>query len=75
MTKSEFIDELKEAIEVDDLTEDQKLADLEEFDSLAVMGIVAMVFTHFNKKLSGTDIQKAATVKDLMELVGTENFK
>lgn len=74
MTKAEFLDELKNIFEVEELTADQKLADLEEFDSLAVMSIVAMTFSKFKVKLSGANIKKVINANDLIDLIGREKF-
>ena len=74
MTKQEFIEELKEIMEIDELAADQKLADLEEFDSLAIMSIIAMTFSKFKVKLAGTAIKNSQTVMDLMILIGMKKF-
>ncbi len=48
MTKQEFIGELKEILEAENLTED--------------------------RKLSGVEIQRVGTVRDLIGLIGNEKF-
>ena len=75
MKKSEFMDELKEIFEVDTLSESQKLSELKEFDSLAIMSIAALVRTHFNVSISGRAVKDAGTVGDLMDMIGSEKFE
>jgi len=74
MTKQEFMDELKEILEVDELDESQKLSEIDEFDSLAVMSITALAFSKCNKKVSGDKVKAAATACDLMALLGIEEL-
>ena len=79
MKKKEFIDELKEALEIEN--EDQKISletnlkDLEEYDSLSVLSIIAMIDKNFAKQIPSLDFIKITTVKTLMELIGEEYFE
>jgi len=74
MTKPEFINELKDILEVDELEETQNLSEMDEFDSLAVMSITALAFSKCGKKISGVDVKAAVTIRDLIALIGTENL-
>ena len=76
MRKSEFIDQLKEALELEDmeLTAGTSLRDLEEFDSLAAMYLIAMVDESFGKELSADEIRSITTVSSLIDIIGEENF-
>lgn len=76
MRKSEFIDQLKEALELEDreLTAETNLKDLEEFDSLAAMYLIAMVDESFGKELSADEIRSITTVSSLIDIIGEENF-
>ena len=75
MKKSEFMDELKEIFETDALSESQKLSELIEFDSLAIMSIAALVRAQFDINISGRTIKEAGTVGDLMDMIGSEKFE
>jgi len=77
MTIDEFIEELKETLELENvkLNEDTNLKDLEEYDSLSVLSIIAMIDEKFGKKLSGQDFQLITTVKSMMELIGKDCFE
>lgn len=72
-----FIEILKENLEIDsvELTEQTKLSSLEEYDSLAVMSIIALSDEHFSKRLSANQFSSITTVRSLMELIGMEHFK
>ncbi|MBN2104166.1 acyl carrier protein [bacterium] len=75
MQKSEFYDILMETLEiesVDSLNESTVLTDLEEYDSLAVLSLIAMIDEHFGKRIPGTEFQKITTVKSLMDLIGVD---
>lgn len=76
--KEEFLNNLKEALEVEDdetLTVDTNLKDLEEYDSLSVLVIVAMVDKKFKKQISSSDFKKVTTVNSLISLIGEEYFE
>lgn len=72
MTRLEFLEELKKVLDSSGTTlfEETNLDDLEEYDSLAVISIIAMVHEKTGKRLQGIDFQKVTTVKSLMDLVG-----
>lgn len=71
MNKQEFIAQIEEIIEVEpgELTGTEKLADLEDWDSLAVMGFIAMVDTNMDVTLEAEKINACVTVNDLVVLV------
>lgn len=78
MEKSEFIEKLKETLEIDsseEITEETDLRDLAEYDSLGVLTIIAMVDENFGKQLSSSDFEKVTTVGSLMKLIGEENLE
>jgi len=79
MKKKEFIDELKDALEIEDedleITLETNLKDLEEYDSLSVLSIIAMIDKNFGKQISSADFAKVTTVSSLMDLIGKEYFE
>ena len=79
MKKKEFIDELKDALEIEDkdrkITIKTNLKDLEEYDSLSVLSIIAMIDKNFGKQIPSSDFSKITTVSSLMELIGKEYFE
>lgn len=71
MKKSEFlllVDELIEA-EPGTLKETDVLKDLEDWDSVAVMGYIALVDEQFEFTLSPKRLAECQTVDDLIKLV------
>ena len=79
MKKEEFIEELKDALEIEDedkkITLETNLKDLEEYDSLSVLSIIAMIDKNFGKQIPSADFTKVTTVNTLMDLIGKEYFK
>ena len=78
MKKEDFIYKLKELMEVEDdnnLNENTDLRSLEEYDSLAVMGMIALIDEDFGKKIPGSDFMKVTSIKSLIELIGEDNFE
>ena len=79
MKKKEFVDELKDALEIED--EDKGIAletDLryvEEYDSLSVLAIIAVIDKNFGKQIPSSDFIKITTIKSLMDLIGKEYFE
>ena len=73
-----FIDELKEALEIEDedkeITLETDLRYIEEYDSLSVLAIIAMIDKNFGKQIPSSDFAKVTTVKSLMDLIGKEYF-
>ena len=76
MKTNEFLERLAEVLELEDivLKKETNLKDLEEYDSLSVLSIIAMIDENFSKKISGQKFQSITTVKSLMEFIGMESF-
>lgn len=71
MTKAEFLEKLQDIFERDDeITEDMVLEDMDEWDSLSAMAIMAF----FNKSLSITllpaEVREMKTVAELVKKAG-----
>ena len=79
MKTDDFINELKEALEIEDedqeITLETNLKELEEYDSLSVLSIIAMIDKYFGKQIPSLDFIKITTIKSLMGLIGKEYFK
>jgi len=79
MKKEEFIKELKDALEIEDedkeITLETDLRYIDEYDSLSVLAIIAMIDKNFNKQISSLEFTKITTVKSLMDLIGEEYFE
>lgn len=78
MNKDEFLNEFKKVLEIDsnqEITENIVLNDLEEYDSLAVLGIISMVDENFGKKITAVDFKNFSTINDLINFIGQDKFK
>jgi acyl carrier protein len=75
--KDIFFEELLECMDIDpvDISETTVFSELEDFDSMAIMSIVAYVDEKFEKTMAAEELKKVKTVKDLMELIGMEHFE
>jgi len=69
MTKKEKLNTLEELllIEQDTLDESTELKDLEEWDSMAVVALIAMFDSLFGKEIKSEEIKKFKTVKDIID--------
>lgn len=66
MTKEEFLAELQDVLQRDDpVSWDMPLEDIEEWDSLAVMGTAAFLHHHFSVRLTLDDFRSLHTVADI----------
>jgi len=78
MNTTDFFKELKEALEIEDvvLSEQTNLKNIDDFDydSLAVMTLVAFIHEKFGKQFNAIQLNHISTVRSLMELIGLENF-
>ena len=71
MIEKEKLALLEEMLELDEgrLTPQTKLADLEEWDSIAVISFIALVDDHFDKIIKGSQIKKFQTVSDALAVM------
>ena len=61
----------REELELDDLvlSDETTADDVEEWDSLSILSIIATLSEKYNISLSSEDIKKVRTVSDLVELI------
>ena len=75
MDAQAFITNFKEQFDFFDedtpLTADTEFKELDDWDSLVALSVIAMADEHYNVKISGDDIRNSKTVGDLMQLVET----
>lgn len=75
MTIKDFLVELADLIEIEDeLSLDTNLKDYEEFDSMAIMSLVAFVHKNFGKQYNARQLNQIDTVESLVELIGKDSF-
>lgn len=71
VTKAQFLKLLDELMELDTgtLKGDELLTNLPRWDSLALIGFIALLDEHFGVSVPATKINECKTVADLMALV------
>jgi acyl carrier protein len=76
MKTADFIEKLKESLEVEDstITVDTELKNIEGYDSLSILSLIALIDEHFNKSLSASQFKSLTTVKSLIDMIGKEHF-
>ncbi len=74
MTKKDFLLLLDELLEVDPgtLKGDEPLTQFSRWDSLAVIGFIALLDQHFGISVQGASIVECKTVADLTSLVANK---
>lgn len=72
MTRAEFLHALEEQLEIaaGSLREDQALADVDAWDSMASVLFIALADERVGVHVGGNEIAKARTVRDLLALLG-----
>ena len=66
--KLELIAEILDA-EAEELTPETKLAELENWDSVAALSFIAMMDEEFGKEIKGAEIKKFVTVQDALNVM------
>ena len=76
MDIKDFMKKFAEAIEMDSaegLKEDTKFRDLEEWNSLAVLSVIAMLDEEYDIQIENVDFKKLETIGDIAQFI--ENRK
>ena len=71
MNRAEFLNEIEEILELDanTLSGPESLNDIEEWDSLAFLSVIAMADEQFDVVIQGDKLEQIETVDDLVALV------
>ncbi|BAP29251.1 uncharacterized protein CHSO_0214 [Chryseobacterium sp. StRB126] len=76
MKISVFLEKLQEELEEKQtLNQETKLKDLENYDSISLLSVIAFVDENFNQQLDPDQFKNMETVSDLMSIIGLENFE
>lgn len=71
MTKAEMVESLKDVLQVEDeLSCETRLDELDEWDSLSMMAVVAFMDRNFGMKLGIRDLREFETVGDIVAKAG-----
>lgn len=66
---NEFIAKIAEILEVDPVTEFDVLGDFQEWDSLSVLSVIAMLDSDYGVNLNAVDLKEKITVGELWQIV------
>ena len=71
MTDEEKIQLIAETMDLDvgEITPETKLADLDSWDSVALLSFIAMIDEKFNKAIKGAEIRSFVTIQDAMDVM------
>jgi len=76
MKVSVFLEKLQEELGEDEaLTIETNLEQLESYDSISLLSVIAFVDENFDKKIDTKHFKDVETVSDLMDVIGRENFE
>ena len=70
MNIQDFIEKFAEAVEVDsaeDLNENTKFRELDEWSSLAVLSVIAMLDEEYDTQIENADFKKLQTISDIVQ--------
>jgi len=75
MKKQDLIEEIKNVMQREkNLTLEMELKDIEEWDSLTVVGIAALYDKFMGIKIEINDINKCKTISDIVKLAGDKVY-
>ena len=69
MNKEEFLDLIAETLDVEYIEESMLLDEIDEYDSIAILGLMSM-YDDIGVKVKPSDFENLKTVKDLIKLAG-----
>lgn len=71
-----FLRDVEEELEIESvvLEKGTVLKDLEDWDSIAILTMIAYIDSNFGKRFKSSEFQKLATIEDLINLIGLEKF-
>ncbi len=72
MNKDEFINEIKELLELN--SENLDFGTRIDLDSLAILSIIAFLDDKFQRKSSASELVKVSTIGDIAVIAGMENI-
>lgn len=74
MDRESFLEKLSDLLQIEDegdmITFDTVLNELDEWDSLSKMAVIAFLNKEFNVKISFTDLSQIVVVEDIAKKVG-----
>ena len=75
MEKNKFLQSFSEQFDETDpsvFTIDTKFKELEEWNSMIALMIIAMVDENYNKKITGADLRESSTIEQLFDRINAK---
>lgn len=69
---NEFLSRIASILEVDEIRETDQLKGFPQWDSLAVLSVIAMLDAHYGVNLRAADFEPVSSVADLWNLVNSK---
>ena len=69
MTKEEFVQEFAELLDNEEINENTKFRELDEWDSLAALSTISTIDDEFGVTINNKDLRSVETVSELYDLV------
>ena len=69
MSKEEFVQEFAELLENEEINENTKFRELDEWDSLAALSTISTIDDEFGVTINNKDLRSVETVSELYDLV------
>lgn len=77
MKYSEFYELFKEEIEIEqdlEMNLETELSSLDKWDSMVLLVAITFIDENFQKKILLEDFKDVETIKDIVSLIGVDNF-
>lgn len=76
MRKNEFVKQLAEFCEFEneDLTLNTSLETIDDYDSMAIMTMIAFIDENFNMKITAQMLQDITDFNSIIDLIGSDKF-
>jgi len=68
MKKNDFLSDLKEVLELDELNENTALT----FSSLDILSVIAFIDEHFDKQFKAIQLKEIKSISQLIALIGED---
>ena len=75
MNMQDFIKKFAEAVELDsveDLEENTKFRELDEWSSLTVLSVIAMLDEEYDIQIENADFKKLLTISDIVQFIESQ---
>jgi len=72
MTKEEFIEELKDILELEE--ENIEMETPISLDSLSILSVIAFLDENYSKKATAEELRDVGNLRDIANIAGVDNF-